>query len=410
MTATMTTTTPSPSGLLRLPPEIRDQIYTVLLQPSSNRTFQRDGYTDYDYSAALALFRVSRAIYHEARDVFRALNVFVRIETPWAEAEQHVHLVGHVPILMKGARAQRFRGHTLQVTIETPAAGEPEHGTHHFVMLADDLPAFTRAWFYWNLSHPGLNQWLALSLALRDPHAPDWDEPHVRRDVQRSLLLPFGDVKGLHRLSVSGDPKPQPKIVAELRALQAQEPRSPEQCLAEGIRLKNEGNELLQKGEYQAALDVYNRAWEAIHIIVKGRQRHVHAEAFFARDLVDEPFAGKNGQLERMTLRLQLVANTCLTYMRMGDWHELQFWGMRTIQLMRQATGANDRHIPPEDEALLSFPSATQVGKIYYRTGRAFQELGDRDEARRLVRVAQVYLPDDKTVRETLASLALKLG
>lgn len=72
--------------------------------------------------------------------------------------------------------------------------------------------------------------------------------------------------------------------------------------------------------------------------------------------------------------------------------------------------GANDTPIPPEDEALLGFPSAPQVGKIYYRTALAFDALGDRSEARRLLRVAQVYLPHDQTVKKSLASLALKLG
>ncbi|KAI0869055.1 hypothetical protein GGS24DRAFT_480047 [Hypoxylon argillaceum] len=396
--------------LLSLPPEIRDQIYTIILHPSNNRTFQADEYTDYNYRNALVLFRLNRQIYYEARDIFRTLNVFLRVETPWSEAEQHVNIVGHVPILMRGARAARFRGHSLQVTIETPAAGEPEQDTHQFIMLADDLPAFTKAWFYWDLSHPGLNRWLSLKLSLRDPYTPDWDEKHVRRDVQRKLLIPFGDVKGLSASSITGDPKPQPKIAAELRALQAVKPPPPEECLAEGIRFKNEGNELLQKDEVHAALAAYNRAWEAIHIVVKGRQRHVHAEAFFARDLVDEPFAGKNGQLERMNLRLQLVANTCLAYLKLRDWDELKFWGMRTIHLMRQATGANETHIPPEDEALLGFPSAPQVGKIYYRTARAFEELGDRSEARRLLRVAQVYLPNDQIVKKSLAALSLKIG
>ncbi|KAI3318258.1 hypothetical protein HD806DRAFT_512343 [Xylariaceae sp. AK1471] len=394
------------TGLLSLPPEIRDQIYTIILHPTNNRTFRPDEYTDYDYRDALVLFRVNRQIYYEARDIFRLLNVFVRVETPWSEAEEHVNLAGHVPVLMRGGRATRFNGHTLHITIQTPAAGAPETGTHHFVMLADDLPAFTKAWFYWNLTHPGLNQWLALSLFLRDPHSPDWDEKHVRRDVQRQLLLPFGDVKGLRTFVVTGDPKPQPKIVAELRALQAVEPATPEACLAEGIRLKSEGNVLLQKGEMRAALEVYNRAWEAIHIVIKGRQRHVHAEAFFASDLPD----GRNGQLERMNLRIQLVANTCLAYLKLEDWEELKFWGMRTIELMRQATGANERFINPEDEALLGFPSAPQVGKIYYRTARALKEMGDRDGARRLLRVASIYLPNDEIVRKELASVALKIG
>lgn len=402
------------AGLLSLPPEIRDQIYAIILHPDNNRTYQADEYTDYDYRDALALFRLNRQIYHEARDVFRTLNVFVRVETPWPEAEHHVHIVGHVPILVNGPRAARFRDHTLQVVIETPTAGQgqgqPEPGAHFMVVLADDLPAFTKAWFYWNLSHAGLNQWLALRLVLRDPYAPDWDEKHVRREVQRRLLLPFGDVKGLREFVVSGDPKPQPKIAAEVRARQAVAPPPPEDCLAEGLRCKNEGNELLRKGDARAALDAYGRAWEAIHIVVKGRQRHVHAEAFFARELVREPFAGKNGQIERMALRLQLVANTCLAYLNLGDWAELQFWGMRTIRLMRQATGANDAPIPPEDEALLGFPSATQVGKIYYRTARAYEELGDQAEARRLLRVAQVYLPHDQTVQKRLAALALPLG
>ncbi|KAI1825957.1 hypothetical protein F4861DRAFT_144682 [Xylaria intraflava] len=396
-------------GLLSLPPEIRDQIYGVILHPDNNRVCLPNEYTKYDYSDALVLFRLNRRIYHEARDVFRRLNVFVRIETPWPEVEKHAYDIGHAPILVCGPLASRFNAHTLQVKVETPAGAAPETGPYHFVMLADDLPAFTKAWFYWHLSHMGLNQWLSLKLRLRNPYAPGRDESHTRREVQRKLFLPFGDIKGLHTLVVSGDPAPNPKIVAEMRALQAIEPASPEQCLSECIRLQKEGNALLQRGELHAALRVYTRAWEAIHIVVKGQERHIHAEGFFARTLVEEPFAGKNGQIERMNLRLQLVANTCLAYLKLCDWDELLFWGMRTIRLMRQASGANDHPVAPEDEALLGFPNATRIGKIYYRTAMAFKALGDTDEARRLLRVAHVYLPHDMTVRAELASVTLAL-
>ncbi|KAI1172384.1 hypothetical protein F4777DRAFT_515726 [Nemania sp. FL0916] len=400
----------STMGLLSLPPEIRDQVYELLLHPNNNRTYHADGYTDYNFREALALFRVCRTVYYEARDVFRRLNVFARVETPWMDADRHVNMMGRVPILMRGVRATRFEGHTLQVDIATPSSAVGAGGTHHFVLLADDLPAFVRAWFYWNLSNPGLNGFLSLNLLLRDPHAPDWDEPHVRRDVQRRLLLPFGEVKGISSFNIGGEPKPQPKIVAELRALMAVPPPTPEQCLAECVRLKNEGNELLQKGDCQGALATYTRAWEAIHIVVKGRQRDIYAEAFFAHELVEGPFAGRSGQLERMNLRFQLVANTCLAYLKLEDWHELRFWGMRTIELMRQATGANEREVAPEEEALPAFPGAPQVGKIYFRTARALVELGEHDAARRLLRVAQVYLPNDLTVKKSLASLAIKIA
>ncbi|KAI2626219.1 hypothetical protein GGS21DRAFT_278777 [Xylaria nigripes] len=392
-------------GFLSLPPEIRDQIYSVILHPDNNRTFLPNEYPKYDYSSALTLFYLNRQIYYEARDVFRALNIFVRIETPWPDVEQHVYETGHAPALMCGPLATRFNGHSLQVTVETPAASMQESGPYHFVILADDLPAFTKTWFYWHLSHPGLNQWLSLQLFLRDPYAPDWDEKRVRREIQRKLFLPFGNIKGLKLFSVTGDPIPNQTIVSEMRALQAIEPASPEECLSESIRLKNEANELLQKGENHAALQMYKRAWEAIHIVIKGQERHIHAEGYFARILVDAPFTGKNGQIERMSLRLQLVANTCLAYLKLRDWDQLHFWGMRTIRLMRQASGANDHPVAPEDEALLGFPNATQIGKIYFRTAMACKALEDRNEATRLLRVALVYLPRDETVRTELASM-----
>ncbi|KAI0395858.1 hypothetical protein F5Y17DRAFT_168528 [Xylariaceae sp. FL0594] len=405
------------NGLLSLPPEIRDQIYSIILHPNNNRIPVANEYWDYDYHDALVLFRLNRHIYHEARDVFRKLNVFVRVETPWPEAENHVNISGHVPIIATGPRADRFTDHSLLVHIEAQdlggvpeQEGQQHQRMHGWVILMDDLPLFTKSWFYWDLSHPGLNQWLSIELTLRDPYTPSWDEKHVRREVQRRLLLPFGDVKGLHRCVVTGDPKPQPKIAAELRELQAQKPASPERCLSECLRLKNEGNALLQKGEIHAALETYTRAWLAMHIVVKGHQRLVHAEAFFSRELTEEPFAGRNGQLERMNLRIQLVANTCLAYLKLADWEEVRFWGMRTIRLMRQATGANDREVSPEDEAILTFPSAAQTGKIYYRTAVAYRELGDVDQARRLLRVAQVYLPNDATVKKDLAALAIPIG
>ncbi|KAI1338643.1 hypothetical protein F5Y15DRAFT_123370 [Xylariaceae sp. FL0016] len=398
------------STFLTLPPEIREQIYTEILHPNNNRLVRRDEYADYDYRDALVLYHLNQQIYYESRKIFRDLNVFVRIETPWSEAEYHVAIEGHVPILMKSQQAARFTGHSLQVKIEAPSVALPEgERPNYFVILLDDLPAFTKTWFYSNLSNPGLNQFLALSLQLRDPYAPDWEEKHVPRQVQRRLLLPFGEVKSLRQFNVNGDPKPQPSILNELNAEQAIPPATAEQALSESIKFKSEGNEALTAGNYGLALARYNKAWEAMHIIVKGRQRHVHAEAFFAREL-DEPFKGKNGQVERLKIRVQLVANTCLAYLKLKNWDELLYWGMRTINLMRQATGANDREIPPEDEALQTFPSATQVGKIYYRTAVAFKEMGDKAEARRLLRVAQIYLPHDETVKKELAGCALRLG
>lgn len=419
------------SHFLALPAELREQIYRLILSPAANRVSGPDDYDTYDYGAALALLLVSQQVYYEARAAFRALNVFVKIETPWPEAQDHVEVEGHVPVLLKGRRAARFAAHTLAVAIEAPliehnfyddddegvadavgggggtssdddvdhaeigngngtegrnrSRGRSGHRSQHFVILLDDLPKFTRTWFYSDLSNPGLNRYLGLRLQLRDPHAPAWEEKYVAKALQRQLLLPFGEVKNLRRLAVVGDPAPLSSIEAELRALQAVPPASAETCLSDAARLKAEGNALLNAGDFRGALDVYGRAWEAMHIVVRGRQRHIHAEAYFARRLEDggeqgdgngngdgsSLWRGRNGAMERLVLRVQLVANTCLVYLKLKMWDEVCFWGTRSIGMMRQARLAGpmmngngvadiDMDIVPEEEAVLGFPAAIQ--------------------------------------------------
>ena len=397
--------------LLTLPPEIREHIYRLILHPDANRLFIPDEYTAYNYRNALVLFKLNHQIYFEARKVFCDLNVFVKIETPWPEAQEHVAIEGHVPILMKRERAARFMGHSLSVLIDAPQSPMQDSDTEHFVILLDDLEKFAKTWFYADLSHPGLNRYLRLTLQLRDPYTPDWEEKRMPKWLQRQLLLPFGMVKALRELVVKGDPKPYASIEAELRAEQAIPPESAEYCLREATRLKLEGNNELNAGNFQSALRLYTAAWEAMHVIVKGRQRHIHADAFFGRELCEDPFKGKNGQAERLVLRVQLVANTCQAYLKLQDWEECRFWGMRSINMLREAMGADERHeIPAEDEAVLGFPAADQMGKIYYRTALAYKELGDRDQARKLLRVASVYLARDKNVEAELAACSLRIG
>jgi hypothetical protein len=323
---------------LTLPPEIREDIYRLILNPSANRLYEPDEYTDYDYKPAFVLFKINHQIHVEARKVFRDLNVFVRIETPWPEAKDHVHFEGHVPVLVKNERAARFNSHSMSVKIDAPQSPMQNTETETFVILLDDLEKFTKTWFYADLSHPGLNKFLRLRLSLRDPYTPDWDEKLLPKWLQRKLLMPFALVKDLKELIVTGDPKPFASIESELRAAQDVPPESAEYCLREATRLKLEGNGELAAGKYQAALKRYNEAWEAMHVVVKGRQRHIHGDAFFGRELCEPPFEGKNGQRERLVLRVQLVANTCQVYLKMRDWEETIFWGMRSINMLREAS------------------------------------------------------------------------
>lgn len=402
---------PQSSPLLALPPEIREHIYRIVLNPDANRLLSEDEYTDYDYREALVLFQLNQQVYYEARKVFRDLNVFVRIETPFPNAREYVAFEGHVPILMKDQRAERFKGWSLSVQIGAPQTPIAEAEPHFIVILLDDLDKFTRIWFYSDLSNPGLNRFLSLKLHLRDPHTPEWEDQRMPKGVQRQLIMPFGQVKNLRHVKITGNPKPLASIESEMRTEQAKAYPTPEQCLAETARLKDEGNKELKASNYRAALERYTQAWAAMFIIIKGRQRHVHGESYFSRELRDEPYKGKSGQLERLNLRIQLVSNTCLAYLKLEDWEEVIFWGMRTIRMFQQMSGADERDVEPAQEAVPpEFPGRVYIGRIYFRTAMAYKACKDRDQAKKLLKVAQVYMPNDALIREELASFTLQLG
>lgn len=397
--------------LLTLPPEIREEIYRLILHPNSNRHYHEDEYTSYNYKPALVLFRINRQIYLESRKIFRELNIFVRIETPWAETQQHVQLEGHVPIVVTEEKAYTFQGHTMNVLIDAPHHMSLDLDIQRFIILVDDLEKFTTMWHYADLTYPGLNEHLRLELQLKAPYTPAWEEKRMTKALQRRLLLPFGDVKNVNETVVAGDLTPYQSIEKELRELQAKPHLSPEHCLREATKFKLEGNAELKAGRYHEALEFYHQAWHSIHVVIKGRKRHIHADAFFGRDLREEPFIGKNGQAERLLLRVQLVANTCLAYLKLEEWEQCRFWGQRSINMLKEAMGADERvAIVPEDEAVLGFPAADQMGKIYYRTAVACKMLDDESEARKLLRVATIYLPRDQHVKKEIAATALRLG
>lgn len=391
-----------PFRFLHLPAEIREHVYRELLCTANNRQDLGEG--NYRYRFDFSLFRANRQICYEARKVFRQENVFVRIETPWAEAAHHIAVEGQVPILIEGNKADRFEHHHLAVVIDTTQFQSLDNESRRLVIMADDLPTFCKMWFYSDLSHPFLNGHLDLLLHIRNPYSTPLEQGSVPKALQQKLLEPFGMVKGLNSVEVQGEH--YASIEKSMRDAMAVPHTSPEECIETATKLKDTGNAALAKGNCHEALDLYNRAFAAIHVVCNGRRRHIWADAFFEKELEGGAYNGKHGQIMRLLLRVRLVANTVQAYLKLEDYEEARFWGMRSINLMRQATGADDE----DDEPMLDFVAANEMGKIYYRTAIACRELDDTSEARKLLRVARLYLPQDQKVQEALASVALRLG
>jgi hypothetical protein len=150
---------PSHFRFLELPGELRNSVYSFLLGPGDARKDLGDGYTKYQYDLSLLL--VSRQLYRESRKIFKELNVFARIETPWDEAQHHVEMEGNVPVLATGQNAETFDVH-LKVIIDAPRYTDMERNNRKFIVLADDLEAFTKMVI------------LAITTSITGPCLPDW--------------------------------------------------------------------------------------------------------------------------------------------------------------------------------------------------------------------------------------------
>ena len=393
----------SPSPFLSLPGEIRELIYYEVLCSAENTHHQDDGYKHYKYD--LNLLRVNRQIHYEARKVFRQNNIFVSVETPWPEAQHHVAIEGHVPILITGEVAQRFKNCHLTVKIDAPEFYQYSRHPRKFIILLEDLRTFCEMWFYSDLTHPRLNSNLRLTLHLQDPYALDFEQKPIPKALQKKLLSPFGLVKDLHSVNVGGEH--YESVVKSMKDAMAEPYESAEECLERATSLKDEGNEALRQMKYKEAIHLYERAFLAIHIVCQGRRRSIWADAFFQKEIRSGQFKDQHAQLTRIFLRVRLVANVIQAYLKLGDFKEAEFWGLRSIKLFR---GTRDLGEGEEDDAVLAFPAATEMGKIYYRTGVAAKALGDKEQARSLMRVAVKYLPNDPIVQKDLASLAPRLG
>ena len=395
--------TAKPFPFLHLPAEIREHVYRYLVVPSEPRQ-DGEGYLWRRYPHLLDLFLVNRLIFSESRKIFQQENIFVKIETPFAQAQQHVAVENHVPVVCTGTHAAKFRDTHLDATIDAPQYAPDHFEPTILVLLVEELDAFCKIWYYTDLSSSGMNAHLRLQLYFKDPYAEKdgIKDKVVPKAIQQQLFEPFGQIKGLFDMQIHGSPNPT--VVQAVKDVMAIPYPSPQSCLEESTRLKDEGNVFIGQGKFQQALDCYFAAFHAMFITVNGRERRVWGDAYFEDIISDGMYKNTHGRWVRISLRVKLVANVIQAYLKMEQFEEARFWGMRTINLIREQMGGDD------DESMVDFDAAREVGKIYYRTGVAWKALGDESEARKLLRVATKYLPNDEIVRKELASVALRLG
>ena len=386
----------SESRFLQLPGEIREAVYHEVLCSINNKQDAGNQYKKYKYD--LSLFLTCQQIYSEALTVFRRDNIFVSIETPWPEAQNHVAIDGYVPIVIAGDKAQQFQNMHMTVHIRPQANFAPiQEPMRRFIILIDDLPLFTEMWYYSDLTHQGMNQHLRLTLKLKDPYQRDFEERPIPKTIQRKLIEPFGCVKGLNEVKIEGEH--YGSVEKTMRETMAIPYPTVEKCLDEATRLKDEGNDALRKGKYDDALRLYRESFLQLMIVCDGRRRSIWGDAYFQVQCKGGQFDGQLAQMVRMILRIRLVSNTIMAYLKLENYEEAKFWGMRTISLLRSNLDMDG------DEDLTGFPALPEMGKILYRTGKAFLALGDKTQAHQHMKLAVKCLPNDPIVKKDFDAL-----
>ncbi|KAF2440022.1 hypothetical protein P171DRAFT_435843 [Karstenula rhodostoma CBS 690.94] len=360
-----------PFPFMRLPLELREQVYDEYFRPENRLEVYEvgDGLGGM-YNFEFALLRTNKQVWQEALRSWRK-NVFVRIETPWPHAVHHIRSEGQVPIVAAGPRAHECFQHRGLVQITAPLHGVtvPDHD---IVLLLEDLPKFTKVWFYSALNYISLNPQLCLIFGLRELYNPRDPKP-VPLEIQRKLLLPFGDVKDLYDTDFTGYDE---SVIAELhKAMKVPYPTVRESCEL-ATTLMEDGDLLLATNKPQLALDTYIKSFDAIHIKISGRNRKILADGHFADDIHEGRFAGQAAMTVRVVLRIRLVARMVRTYVHLGQPNEAAFWGIRSIKLVRQGMSPN----ADMDDFFSDFIGSSDIALIYAWTAGALALMEGKDK------------------------------
>ncbi|KAF2711883.1 hypothetical protein K504DRAFT_231773 [Pleomassaria siparia CBS 279.74] len=275
----------------------------------------------------------------------------------------HISQDGLVPIVTHGEAGKKCRRYHELVEISAPIhKALPEYV---IVVLLDDLHLFCQVWFYSALSYPALNDHLRTTFVLQDPYYPADPKP-IPLALQRRLLFPFEKVKGLYEVEMDGFDE---RVKQELKTLMAKPNDTVQKCCEDATELMEKGDGELAAGKAKKALESYSQSFKTIHILIDGRTRRVLGDPFFHDGIQGGRYTGQSGTTVRIILRIKLVSRTVHAYIKMQQWEEAAFWGMRSIRIMREA-------METEFEGFLTeFVGADDTGLLYLRAAIAMRKM-----------------------------------
>jgi hypothetical protein len=206
-----------------------------------------------------------------------------------------------------------------------------------------------------------LNDRLSTSFDLVSPETP--------LPLQRRLLLPFTQIKGLYNMDLTNY---SPTVATELRKGMSTPLPTLQQSVESAADFLEKGDVALASHDPKLALDLYTQSFRAIHILIAPRSRRILADIFFHATIPAGRFAHQTGSTVRVVLRLKLVSRFILTHLHLKEPREAAFWGLRSIRIMRESMDVE------YEDFLSEFVGGEDVRMIYVRAGIAVW-IGERE-------------------------------
>ncbi|OCK75365.1 hypothetical protein K432DRAFT_174564 [Lepidopterella palustris CBS 459.81] len=410
---TQTKTKPTPLTLLTLPIEIRNRIYTHLLDTE----YVNVGLPNVSYTHSLAnsilhfrasrppfpvstsLFYVNRQLHSESTGYFYSKNLFIRLSLYMSDADLAWPLLSN-GLLFSVASPPKVAASTLHALDVSLVMEHSSVMRASVIFPAQYLPRLLVFLSLQNESNASWGPSHALTLSIRNTYA--FPTVHLQGD----LLEPFRLLHNLSRVEVSAT-HISPYYAHSLERDMTRPSFSASAWLAGVMEQKEQGNVWFRRGEYEEALQCYAMAVIMLQSTYRSRGEELEAQS-----------SSFNKEVNR--LRWQCECNIAFCGVQLGtEWDGSSVEHARTAQRLMTAESAaqnalylvtaNEAQNPwlltaasvPENQA--DFYTDAERAKTWFRMGNVHAALKEWIWACGYFERAQELAPKDEAIRKKFA-------
>lgn len=401
---------PPTCALLRLPTEIRNEIYRYLLSseyikckiPYPGRRFETTYYT---YPFHKQILCTNRQVYREAIHIFRTENLFFRFTT------NHPN-VGHILwesqgllLLTHGIRAGSFRHRAMDVIHYCPRSGTT--GDHKncdcaeldfktCLFVSDQLPNLLRTLRAYSQQGDRRLAQSSFAVSVFD----DFDQWSTEAQPGtsyvcpriRNLLDPFELLYDVDDLDIQGSVNDHYRQSIVASATQ-REPKVAK-IVTTASAFQKQGDEAFRNHNFELSLSLYTSAISEVQV------NHHWAE--YTGFVTTGQYAGMSTPHAVRRFKIRIHSDMAGALVKVGEYRRATDHAKEAIKQR------NTRESPPEEWEGL-YLTITDCAKPYLWGGLAYEGLGDLNRAIYGVGEALFYYPGNKRLEREYKRLELEI-